>query len=114
MRDGFAGSMPSAHSSEMPIGINTTSSSSRRRALRNLHRPSIKSMLDAPTADGQVPAVFHVPNVTSDTLDVWDDAREPRDSSGSGEARTHVYQMMFGPFARAMPSCLRGTGTLAD
>src|SRR5439155_4520243 len=34
------------------------------------------SMLYAPTADGQVPPrVFTVPNVTSDTLDVWDDAR---------------------------------------
>jgi hypothetical protein len=34
------------------------------------------SMLYAPTADGQVPPrVFAVPNVTSDTLDVWDDAR---------------------------------------
>lgn len=34
------------------------------------------SMLYAPTADGQVPArVFAVPNVTSDTLDVWDEAR---------------------------------------
>jgi hypothetical protein len=35
------------------------------------------SMLYAPTADGQVPPrVFTVPNVTSDTLDVWDDARD--------------------------------------
>ncbi len=34
------------------------------------------SMLYAPTADGQVPPrVFAVPNVTSDTLDVWDGAR---------------------------------------
>jgi hypothetical protein len=34
------------------------------------------SMLYAPTADGQVPPrVFTVPNMTSDTLDVWDDAR---------------------------------------
>ncbi len=34
------------------------------------------SMLYAPAADGQVPPrVFAVPNVTSDTLDVWDDAR---------------------------------------
>ena len=34
------------------------------------------SMLYAPTADGQVPPrVFSEPNVTSDTLDVWDDAR---------------------------------------
>ena len=34
------------------------------------------SMLYAPTADGQVPPrVFTIPNVTSDTLDVWDDAR---------------------------------------
>jgi hypothetical protein len=33
-------------------------------------------MLYAPAADGQVPPrVFAVPNVTSDTLDVWDDAR---------------------------------------
>ncbi len=33
------------------------------------------SMLYAPAADGQVPPrVFTVPNVTSDTLDVWDDA----------------------------------------
>ena len=35
------------------------------------------SMMFAPTADGQVPLrVFTVPNVTSDTLDVWDDARD--------------------------------------
>jgi hypothetical protein len=34
------------------------------------------SMLYAPAADGQVPRrVFVVPHVTSDTLDVWDDAR---------------------------------------
>lgn len=34
------------------------------------------SMLYAPTADGQVsPRIFAVPKVTSDTLDVWDDAR---------------------------------------
>ena len=34
------------------------------------------SMLYAPTADGQVaPRVFALPHVTSDTLDVWDDAR---------------------------------------
>jgi hypothetical protein len=34
------------------------------------------SMLYAPTADGQVPArMFALPNVTSDTLDIWDDAR---------------------------------------
>lgn len=33
--------------------------------------------LYAPTADGQVPPrVFTVPGVTSDTLDVWDDARD--------------------------------------
>lgn len=35
------------------------------------------SVLYAPTADGQVlPRVFTVPNITSDTLDVWDDARD--------------------------------------
>ncbi|MEO8359784.1 MAG: HipA domain-containing protein [Vicinamibacteria bacterium] len=35
------------------------------------------SMMYAPTSDGQVPPrVFTVPNVRSDTLDVWDDARE--------------------------------------
>jgi hypothetical protein len=35
------------------------------------------STLYAPTADGQVPPrVFAVPNFTSDTLDVWDDARD--------------------------------------
>ncbi len=34
-------------------------------------------MLYAPTADGQVPPrVFAEPNVTADTLDVWDDARD--------------------------------------
>ena len=34
------------------------------------------SMLYAPTADGQVPSrVFALPTVTSDTLDVWEDAR---------------------------------------
>src|SRR3954469_7522006 len=39
------------------------------------------SMLYAPTADGQVPTrVLTLPNVTSDTLDVWDDAREGRAS----------------------------------
>ena len=35
------------------------------------------SMLYAPTADGQVPPrMFTVPTVTSDTLDVWEDARD--------------------------------------
>jgi len=35
------------------------------------------SMLYAPTADGQVPRrVFAVPKITSDTLDVWDDAMD--------------------------------------
>lgn len=35
------------------------------------------SMLYAPTADGQVPPrVFGLPNMTSDTLDVWDAARD--------------------------------------
>jgi hypothetical protein len=35
------------------------------------------SMLYAPTADGQVPQRgFAEPNITSDTLDVWDDARD--------------------------------------
>jgi hypothetical protein len=35
------------------------------------------SMLYAPTADGQVPPrAYAVPKVTSDTLDVWDDARD--------------------------------------
>ncbi len=35
------------------------------------------SMLYAPTADGQVPSrAFSMPPVTSDTLDVWDDARD--------------------------------------
>jgi hypothetical protein len=34
------------------------------------------SMLYAPTADGQVtPRVFALPHATSDTLDVWGDAR---------------------------------------
>ena len=34
------------------------------------------SMLYAPTADGQLPPrVFALPTATSDTLDVWDDAR---------------------------------------
>ena len=33
-------------------------------------------MLYAPTADGQVPPrAFALPHATSDTLDVWDDAR---------------------------------------
>ena len=49
------------------------------------------SMLYAPTADGQVPArTFTVPSVTSDTLDVWDDARRAaRDlwARGSDEPR---------------------------
>jgi hypothetical protein len=35
------------------------------------------SMLYAPTADGQLPPrIFAVPNVTPDTLNVWDDARD--------------------------------------
>lgn len=35
------------------------------------------SMLYSPTADGQVPPrVFAVPNITPDTLEVWDDARD--------------------------------------
>lgn len=49
------------------------------------------SMLYAPTADGQVPPrVLTVPNVTSDTLDVWDDARAAAHQfwvRGSGDAR---------------------------
>jgi len=49
------------------------------------------SMLYAPTADGQVPPrVFGVPNVTSDTLDVWDDARDAARqfwAQGSDDAR---------------------------
>jgi hypothetical protein len=56
------------------------------------------SMLYAPTADGQVPPrVFAVPNVTPDTLDVWDDARDAArefwvrssdDARLSGDARS--------------------------
>ncbi len=49
------------------------------------------SMRYAPTADGQVPArMFALPNVTSDTLDIWDDARvAAREfwAQGSDEAR---------------------------
>ena len=49
------------------------------------------SMLYAPTADGQVPPrVFEAPNVTSDTLDVWDDARNAARqfwAQGSDDAR---------------------------
>jgi hypothetical protein len=49
------------------------------------------SMLYAPTADGQVPPrVFAVPNVTSDTLDVRDDARSAARefwAQGSDDAR---------------------------
>jgi len=49
------------------------------------------SMLYSPTADGQVPArVFAVPNVTPDTLDVWDDARDAARefwAQGSDDAR---------------------------
>ena len=49
------------------------------------------SMLYAPAADGQVPPrVFAVPNVTSDTLDVWDDARSAARrfwEQGSDDAR---------------------------
>lgn len=49
------------------------------------------SMLYAPTADGQVPPrVFVVPHVTSDTLDVWDDARSAARefwARGSDDAR---------------------------
>jgi hypothetical protein len=49
------------------------------------------STLYSPTADGQVPArVFAVPNVTSDTLDVWDDACDAARSywaQGSDDSR---------------------------
>ncbi len=49
------------------------------------------SMLYAPTADGQVPPrIFAAPNVTPDTLDVWDDAREAARecwAQGSDDAR---------------------------
>ena len=49
------------------------------------------SMLYSPAADGQVPPrVFAVPTVTSDTLDVWDDARSAARefwSQGSDDAR---------------------------
>jgi hypothetical protein len=49
------------------------------------------SMLYAPTAGGQVPPrVFAVPNVTPDTLDVWDEARDAARefwTQGSGDAR---------------------------
>jgi hypothetical protein len=49
------------------------------------------SMLYAPTADGQVPPrAFPVPAVTSDTLDVWDDARDAAQqfwARGSEDAR---------------------------
>lgn len=49
------------------------------------------SMLYSPTADGQVPArVFAVPNITPDTLDVWDDARDAARefwARGSDDAR---------------------------
>ena len=49
------------------------------------------SMLYAPTADGHVPPrVFETPNVTSATLDVWDDARDAARqfwAQGSDDAR---------------------------
>jgi hypothetical protein len=49
------------------------------------------SMLYSPTADGQVPPrVFAVPNITPDTLDVWDDARDAARefwARGSDDAR---------------------------
>jgi hypothetical protein len=49
------------------------------------------SMLYAPTADGQVPPrVFAVPRATSDTLDVWEDARDAARqfwTQGSDDAR---------------------------
>ena len=49
------------------------------------------SMQYSPTADGQVPArVFTVPNMTPDTLDVWDDARDAARefwARGSDDAR---------------------------
>ncbi len=49
------------------------------------------SMRYAPTADGQVPPrVFEVPNATSYTLDVWDDARDAARQfwvQGSDDAR---------------------------
>ena len=86
------GSMPSAHSSATPIGIRYnilffTEGSSLRLA------PAFDqvSMLYAPAADGQVPPrVFAVPNVTSDTLEVWDDARSAARrfwEQGSDDAR---------------------------
>ncbi|MCK7494106.1 MAG: HipA domain-containing protein [Comamonadaceae bacterium] len=54
--------------------------------------PSIRCRCSyAPTADGQVPPrAFAVPTVTSDTLDVWDDARSAARefwSRGSDDAR---------------------------
>ncbi|HXG89595.1 MAG TPA: HipA domain-containing protein [Vicinamibacterales bacterium] len=49
------------------------------------------SMLYAPTADGQVlPRVFAMPAITSDTLDVWDEARDAARqfwAQGSDDAR---------------------------
>lgn len=49
------------------------------------------SMLYSPTADGQVPPrEFAVPNITPDTLDVWDDARDAARefwARGSDDAR---------------------------
>ncbi|MEO8677534.1 MAG: HipA domain-containing protein [Vicinamibacterales bacterium] len=48
-------------------------------------------MLYAPTADGQLPPrVFAAPNMTADTLDVWDDARRAAQrfwALGSDDAR---------------------------
>ena len=70
------------------------------------------SMLYAPTADGQLPArVFTVPNVTSDTLDVWDEARDAARqfwARGSEDARlSDDVRAICGTNARL----LRGTVT---
>lgn len=57
------------------------------------------SMMYAPTADGQVPPrVFEVPNATSDTLDVWDDARDAARqfwAQGSEDARVSDDARLF-------------------
>ena len=68
------------------------------------------SMLYAPTADGQVTArTFTVPNVTADTLDVWDDARDAaRQFWVRGSEDVHV-STTFGPFAEPTPA-VTGTG----
>ncbi len=109
MRGGFAGSMRLAPSSQIPIGIHTTSSSSRKRTSRGLRRPSTRSpccMRQQPTARC---LLVCLPCRTSrQTLSTSGTTRgTPRMSSGFGAARTRACQMTSGPSVEPTPGCLR-------